>query len=67
MADYKEKVNTNDPYDIAKFEKKCANFVHTIKDGTLQKYILEDYLTKINNLTPNVNLKISQLFKKSKF
>tara|TARA_Y100001958_G_C21211373_1_gene537074 strand:+ start:60 stop:1841 length:1782 start_codon:yes stop_codon:yes gene_type:complete len=61
---YKEKVNTNDPYDIAKFEKKMRKLCSYIKDGTLQKYILEDYLTKINNLTPNVNLKISPSYSK---
>ena len=61
---YKEKVNTNDPYDIANFEKKMRKLCSYIKDGTLQKYILEDYLTKINNLTPNVNLKIGPSYSK---
>ena len=33
---------------------------------TLKKYILEDFLTKINKLTPNVNSKINYGFPKRK-
>ncbi len=58
------KVNTNNPYDIAKFEKQMRKTCSSIKDSTLKKYILEDYLNKINKLTPNVNTKSYFNFKK---
>ena len=50
-------VNTNNPYEIAKFEKQLRKICLTVKDETLRKYILEDFLTKISKLTPNFNLK----------
>ncbi len=58
------KVNTNNPYDIAKFEKQMRKICSLIKDSTLKKYILEDYLNKINKLTPNLNTKNYFNFKK---
>ena len=42
---------------MAKFEKQIRKLCSTIKDNTLRKYILEDFLSKINNLTPNINFK----------
>ena len=42
--------------------KLCSS----INDVTLKKYILEDFLSKINSLTPNVNSKISYGFTKRK-
>jgi len=38
----------------------------SINDITLKKYILEDFLSKINSLTPNVNNKINYGFSKRK-
>ena len=58
------KVNINNPYDIAKFEKQMRKICSLIKDNTLKKYILEDYLNKINKLTPNLNTKNYFNFKK---
>ena len=58
------KVNINNPYDIAKFEKQMRKTCSLIKDSTLKKYILEDYLNKINKLTPNLNTKNYFNFKK---
>ena len=37
----------------------------TIKDSTLRKYILEDFLNKVNKLTPNVINKSFSPFKRS--
>jgi DNA primase len=45
-------VNINNPFEISKFEKKIKVLCYGIKDETLKKYILEDYLEKIKNLTP---------------
>ena len=36
----------------------------SINDSTLKKYILEDFLNKINKLTPNINLKFQSGFSK---
>ncbi len=56
---YLNKINTSDPYEVAKFEKQIRRLCSSILDGTLKKYILEDFLNKINKLTPNVNFKIN--------
>jgi len=45
-------VNTNNPFEISKFEKKIKNACYGIKDEVLKKYILEDFLEKLKNLTP---------------
>ncbi len=46
------KINRNDPFEISKFEKQIKKLCYSIKDETLKKYVLEDYLEKIKNLTP---------------
>ena len=53
------KIDTGNPYEIAKFEKQIRKLCSSIKDDTLRKYILEDFLTKIYKLTPNVNYKVN--------
>ena len=54
---YIEEVDQNNPFEISKFEKNIKNLSYTIKDETLKKYILEDYLQKIKDLTPFQNYK----------
>ena len=54
---YLENINKNDPFAISKFEKEIKKFCYSIKDDTLRKYILEDFLEKIKNLTPIQNIK----------
>ena len=49
---YLSEVNTNNPFEISKFEKKIKSACYGIKDETLKKYILEDFLEKLKNLTP---------------
>jgi len=56
---YLSEVNTNNPFEISKFEKKIKNACYGIKDETLKKYILEDFLEKLKNLTPIQNYKKS--------
>ena len=45
-------LDRSDPFAITKFEKKFKHLCYSIKDKTLKKYILENYLEKIRNLTP---------------
>jgi len=54
---YLSDVNKNNPFEISKFEKKIKSLCYAIKDETLKKYILEDFLGKLKNLTPIQNIK----------
>jgi DNA primase len=56
---YLSEVNSNNPFEISKFEKKIKNACYGIKDEVLRKYILEDFLEKLKNLTPIQNYKKS--------
>ena len=56
---YLSEVNTNNPFEISKFEKKIKGVCYGIKDEILKKYILEDFLEKLRNLTPIQNQKKS--------
>ena len=49
---YLNNLDRSDPFASSKFEKKFRNLCNSIKDQTLKKYILENYLEKIRNLTP---------------
>ena len=65
---YLSKVNTNSPFEISKFEKRIKSLCYSIKDETLKKYILEEFLEKIKDLTPlqrvNTNFKNKSYYKK---
>jgi DNA primase len=54
---YSAQVNASDPYAISKFEKEIKKLCYLIKDETLRKYILEDFLEKLKQLTPIQNIK----------
>jgi DNA primase len=54
---YLSEVNANNPFEISKFEKKIKSLCYAIKDETLKKYILEDFLSKLKDLTPIQNFK----------
>ena len=56
---YLLEVDTNNPFEISKFEKKIKNMCHGIKDEILKKYILEGFLEKLKILTPIQNYKKS--------
>ena len=49
---YSGKVDKKDPFAISKFEKKIRGLSNSIKDKVLKKYILEYFLSKINDFTP---------------
>ena len=56
------KIDLKSPYEISKFEKEIKKLAYTIQDETLKKYVLEDFLEKLSNLTP-----LQSLTKKTKF
>ena len=49
---YLNGINKNNPFEISKFEKEIKRLCYSIQDETLKKYVLEDFLNKIKNLTP---------------
>jgi DNA primase len=49
---YLNKIDRSNPFEISKFEKEIKKLCYSIKDETLKKYVLEDFLEKINKLTP---------------
>ena len=65
------KIDQNNPYEISKFEKEIKKLSYSIQDETLRKYVLEDFLDKIKNLTPiqssKQNYKYLQYKKKKDF
>ena len=65
---YLNKIDYNNPYEISKFEKNMKRLGYTIKDETLRKYIIEEFGQKLNEFTPNTNLKKTfKSFKKDNF
>ena len=55
----------NSPSSRAIFEKKLRSISSTIKDEFIRKYVLEFFLEKISELTPNVNLKYTKNYTKN--
>ena len=60
---YLKKVDNNNPFEVSKFEKQIRYLSYQIKDETLKKYILEDFLKKIDEFTPNTNFSKKSSFK----
>ena len=61
----RDRINRNNPFEISKFEKEIKKLCYLIKDETLKKYVLEDFLEKIKKLTPIQSTKRSyQRFQK---
>ena len=56
---YLSEINTNNPFEISKFEKRIKGACYGIRDEVLKKYILEDFLEKLKDLTPMQNYKKS--------
>ena len=46
------KIDRTNPFEVSKFEKEIKKVCYSIKDETLKKYVLEDFLDKIKKLTP---------------
>jgi len=45
-------IDQTNPYEVSKFEKEIKSLSYSIKDETLKKYVLEEFLEKIKQLTP---------------
>ena len=57
-------IDQNNPYEVSKFEKVIKKISYSIQDETLRKYVLEDFLDKLKQLTPIQNsTKISNYYK----
>ena len=54
----------DNPSSRAIFEKKLRTISSTIKDEFIRKYVLEYFLSKISELTPNVNYKKNSIYNK---
>ena len=65
------KIDQRDPYEISKFEKEIKKIAYSIKDETLKKYVLEEFLERIKKLTPiqssRQNYNFSKFNKKDNF
>ncbi len=59
---YLAKIDKNNPFEISKFEKEIKKLSFSIKDETLKKYVLEEYLNKIEKLTPIQSSRSSNIF-----
>jgi len=52
---YYSEINKNDPHSLSIFEKKIKALCKTVKDRTLAKYFLENFMQRFEELTPNLN------------
>ena len=53
-----------DPLSLSNFEKKLKVIFLTIRDETVRKYIIEEFLNKIRDLTPNQKIYQNKTYKK---
>ena len=60
---YYEEIDRNEPQSLALFERKIKSLCREIKDRTLAKYFLDNFIRKINELTPYANFKRSNFLK----
>ena len=63
FSHYKKQTDGN-PSSMAIFEKKLRTIANTIKDDFIKKYVLEYFLEKISELTPNLNQNKKKFFVK---
>ena len=54
---YYREIDKNNPHSLALFDRKIRSLCREVKDKTLSKYFLENFIRKLNELTPNVNFK----------
>ena len=60
---YYSEVDRNHPQTLAIFEKKIKSICREVKDKTLGKYFLDNFIRKINELTPHTNFKKGNFIK----
>ena len=63
---YFSEVDKHDPRSLSLFEKKIKSLCKDIRDKTLGKYFLDNFITRINELTPNLNNKRNNFIKYKK-
>ena len=63
-----KKIDKSNPFEVSNFEKQIKKLAYSIKDETLKKYVLEDFLEKLKLLIPiqtlRKNFKNVKYFKK---
>jgi DNA primase len=60
---YYQDVNNNNPHSLTIFEKKIKSLCGSLKDKTLAKYFLDNFISRINALTPNIHSKKNYFYK----
>ena len=63
---YYADVDSNNPQSLSLFEKKIKALCNDVKDKILAKYFLDNFIKKINELTPNLNYRKNKFFKTEK-
>ena len=53
---YYQDLNKSDPHSLTLFERKIRSICSEVNDKTLGKYFLDNFIKKINELTPNINI-----------
>ena len=54
---YYKDIDKNNPRSLTLFEKKIKTLCNEVKDKTLAKYFLENFMSGINELTPIINFR----------
>ena len=57
IYNHHKKNTDNNPTSLALFEKNLRRLANSIKDDYIKKYVLENFLEKISQLTPNLKKK----------
>ena len=52
---YYMEINKNNPQSLTLFEKKIRSLCKEVRDKTLAKYFLDNFMGRINELTPHIN------------
>jgi len=60
---YYQDIDKNDPRSLTLFEKKIKALCNEVKDKTLAKYFLNNFIQRINELTPHLNFKKNNFIK----
>ena len=60
---YYQDVNKSNPHSLTLFEKKIKALCNEVKDKTLAKYFLENFMSRINELTPIINFRKNNISK----
>ena len=60
---YYHDIDKNNPHSLALCERKIKTLCNGVKDKTLAKYFLDNFTRRINELTPNLNLRRNNFLK----